>query len=259
MKMSKSIVCLLITVHLLNACDVSYPKETLVQSLEKLIQKECGQDSKACIFGRTLYLDIELDGLISQEKEAATQAIRKMNTAVFSAIRVVLSSDSDIQYMVTTAYDHDKNVALRIVRSINDAKSRYYGRISRSDYYESRNLVEERSGHEFSEKMISDKHDITVDEYVGRLIVSRINMTPRTDPPFRALGPTLRLLYLGIGNENLILLVLGDTSVGVVATLKDILKENLESYSKKYDMFFDKIIVVGFSSKDILLVSLDDV
>ncbi|GHT42009.1 hypothetical protein AGMMS49921_06210 [Endomicrobiia bacterium] len=94
----------------------------------------------------------------------------KVDTAVFSAIRVILSSDSDIQYTVTTTYDHGKNVALRMVRNINDVKSYYYGRISRSDYYKSRNLLE-ISGPEFSEKMILDKHDITVGEYVGRLIV----------------------------------------------------------------------------------------
>ncbi|GHT56040.1 hypothetical protein AGMMS50233_07030 [Endomicrobiia bacterium] len=257
MKMSKSVACLLIAILLLNACDVSYPKETLAQSLEKLIQKECGQDSKAYIVGKTLYLDIELDDLISKEKEALIQAEDKVDTAVFSAIRVVLSSDSDIQYAVTTAYDHGKNVALRIVRSINDEKSYRYGRISRSDYYKSRDLFE-ISGPEFSEEMISDKHDITIGEYVGRLIVFRINTTPRTNPPFRALGPALRLWYLGIKNENLILLVSDDASIGVIAALKDILKEELKSYSKKYDMLFDKIMVAEFSGKNILSVSLDD-
>ncbi|GHT44795.1 hypothetical protein AGMMS49936_00850 [Endomicrobiia bacterium] len=252
MKMSKSVACLLVAILLLNACDVSYPKETLAQSLEKLIQKECGQDSKAYIVGKTLYLDIELDDLISEEL-----AEHKVDTAVSSAIRVVLSSDSGIQYTVTTVYHHGKNAALRIVLSIDDVKSYYYGRISRSDYYKSRNLLE-ISGPEFSEEMISDKHDITVGEYVGRLIVSQINMTPRTNPPFRALGPVLWLLYLGIENGNLILLVSDDANIGVIAVLKDILKEKLEGYSKKYDMFFDKITVVEFSGKNILSVSLDD-
>ncbi|GHT37511.1 hypothetical protein AGMMS49593_04700 [Endomicrobiia bacterium] len=256
MKMSKSVACLLVAILLLNACDVSYPKETLVQSLEKLIQKECGQDSKAYIFGKTLYLDIELDDLISEEKEALIRVEHKVDTAVSSAIRVVISSDSGIRYTVTTVYHHGKNVALRIVRSIDDVKSYYYGGISRSDYYKSRDLLE-ISGPEFSKEMISDKHDITIGEYVGRLIVSQINMTPRTNPPFRALGPVLRLLYLGIENGNLILLVSDDANIGVIAVLKDILKEKLEGYSKKYDMFFDKITVVEFSGKNILSVSLD--
>jgi hypothetical protein len=76
-----------------------YPKNDIAQSLEKLVKKECNQDSKAYLVGRTLYLDMELDGITSADDKTVLQAMHKMDLAVFAVGRVVLSSGSDIKYI----------------------------------------------------------------------------------------------------------------------------------------------------------------
>ncbi|OEG69316.1 hypothetical protein ATZ36_10190 [Candidatus Endomicrobiellum trichonymphae] len=105
MKMLKCIIFLLVIVFFFDACSVTYPKNDIEQSLEKLVKKECNQDSKSYLVGRTLYLDMKLDEIISADDKTVSQAIRKIVLAVFAAGRVVLSSDSDIKYIVVTAYN----------------------------------------------------------------------------------------------------------------------------------------------------------
>ncbi|MCL2334605.1 MAG: hypothetical protein FWC57_00915, partial [Endomicrobia bacterium] len=119
----------------------SYPKEELTKDLEQMVKKEAGEDSKATMVGKTLYLDMELPGLTSQDQAKASAAIKKMNTAVIAITRAALSTDAGIKYMVVSTYDEGKNVVFRMVQDIDDIKGIYYMRISRGDY-ESRTLLE---------------------------------------------------------------------------------------------------------------------
>ncbi|MCA6070081.1 MAG: hypothetical protein LE180_03080 [Endomicrobium sp.] len=256
MKPLKNIMCLLITILLLNSCGVTYPKEDLISGLEKLVKKECNQDSKASIVGKTLYLDMQLDGLTSKDRETVLQAMHKVFVAAFATVRVILSSDSDIKYMVTTTYDPSKNTVFRIVRSIDDVKSSYYGRISHSDF-ESRNLLE-IVGPSVAATTIDDRHDITEGEYVGRLLVSQMNMMSRTNPMFGALISMLQLQYVGIDSRTLILLVAEAAVINarVVPTIKNILHDELQTYSKKYNDPFDEIKVITFKGETVMRVSL---
>jgi hypothetical protein len=257
MKTLKNIILLLCAILLLNSCGATYPKKDLIPNLEKLIKKECDQDSKAYIFGKTLYLDMELDGITSKDQETASKAIRKIQLASFAVVRVVLSGDAEIKYMVATAYDRDKSVVFRIIQSIDDVKKYFYMRISRSDY-ESRNLLE-IAGYPLAAKVIDDKHDISDDEYVGRLIVSQVNMLSRTNPLFGALISMLQLQYIGIDNKTLYLSVSDYSSdVRITSTLTNILQEDLQTYSKKYAEPFDTINVITSSGKTALMVSLND-
>ncbi|MCA6071452.1 MAG: hypothetical protein LE168_03600 [Endomicrobium sp.] len=255
MKPLKNIICLLIATLLLNSCGVTYPKEDIVPDLKELVKKECNQDSKVSVVGKTLYLDMQLDGLTSKDQETASQAIHKASVAASAAVRVILSSDSDIKYMVTTAYDPGKNVVFRIVNDIDDIKSFRYGRISRSDF-ESRNLLE-ITGSPVAATMINDRHDITEGEYVGRLLVSQMNMISRTNPMFGALISMLQLQYVGIDSRTLILLVAEPAvNARVVPTIKNILHDELQTYSKKYNDPFDEIKVVTFKGETVMRVSL---
>jgi hypothetical protein len=225
------------------ACSVNYPKNDIAQSLEKLIKKECNQDSKAYLVGKTLYLDIELEGITSADDKTVLQALRKMNLAVFATGRVVLSSDSDIKYIIVTTYNSYKDVAFRVAHNIDDIKSHFYMRISRSDF-DSRKLLE-IEGSPIAANMIEDRHDITDQEYVGRLIASQINMLSEADV---ILVQMPRLRYVAVENGILIFSV-SDIIVGEsVYLIRNILSEKTKDYSKKYNMSFKGTKVIAFGA-----------
>jgi hypothetical protein len=244
MKMLRYAIFLLVIVFFFNACSVTYPKRNIVQSLEKLVKEECNQDSKAYLVGKTLYLDIELDGIVSADDKTVLQAIRKMNLAGFAAGRIVLSSDSDIKYIIVTIYNSRKNVAFRVAYNINDIKSHFCMRISRSDF-DSRKLLE-IEGLLTAANMIEDRHDISDQEYIGRLVASQINMFLDADVILEQMP---RLRYVAVENETLIFSasnIVDDKSTRLV---RDILSEKTKDYSKKYNISFKGIKVVAFGGR----------
>jgi hypothetical protein len=239
---------LLVFVFFFNACSVTYQKNDIAQSLEKLVKKECNQDSKAYLVGRTLYLDIEFAEITSADDKTISQTVHKIDFAVFAAIRVVLSSDSNIKYIVLTAYDSYKNVALRIAYNIYDIKSHFYACISRSDFG-SRKLLE-IEGPLIAVNMIEDRHDIADQEYVGRLIASQINIFLETSMILEQI-PYLR--YVAVENETLIFSIFEIVDDKNIYLVRNILLEKTKNYSKKYNMFFKSIKVI-VSGGEVLLV-----
>jgi hypothetical protein len=247
--MLKYIVFLLVVVFFFNACNVTYPKNDIVQSLEKLVKKECNQDSNAYLVGRTLYLDIELDGIAFADDKTVLQTICKMNFAVFAAGRVVLSSDSDIKYIMVTVYNSYKNIVFRIAYNIDDIKSHFCMRISRSDF-DSRRLLEiEGPLTPANANMIEDRHDIADKEYVGRLIASQINMISEADVILAQI-PVLQ--YLAVENEILIFSVPDIVDSKNICLVRNILSEKTKDYSKKYNISFKGIKVVAFGGGELL-------
>ncbi|MDR0617945.1 MAG: hypothetical protein LBG23_04230 [Endomicrobium sp.] len=256
MKNFKIPLILVIIVFLFVSCGVSYKKGEISQDLQTLIKKECGLDSKAFVVGKTLYLDIIIDGLISNDTKVFAQTMRTIQTANLAVVRVVLSSDSNIQYVVATAFDQNKVLAFRVVQNIEDIKSYFYMRISRSDY-ESRSLIE-LVGSSLAPIMINDKHDITKDEFVGRLIASQINMMARTNPFYRALIAAMQMHYIGIRDNELYLLVLGIVDSIVEPIIQDALQKDLKDYVTKYKVSFDAIKAINHSGKVVFSASMSN-
>jgi hypothetical protein len=246
--MLKCITFLLVIAFFFNACSVTYQKNDIEQSVEKLVKKECNQDSKAYLVGRTLYLDIELAEITSADDKTISQAVHKIDFAVFAAVRVVLSSDSNIKYTVLTAYNSYKNVALRITYNIYDIKSHFYMCISRSDF-DSRKLLE-IEGPLTAANMIEDRHEIADQEYVGRLIASQINMFSEADMILEQM-PWLR--YVAVENGTLIFSVSGIVDGKNIYLLRNILLEKTKNYSKKYNMFFKGIKVIASGGETLLV------
>jgi hypothetical protein len=241
----KNLVLLLFAVILLNSCGVTYKKENLTQDLEKLVEKEAGQESKAYIIDRTLYLDMQVKGLTPlAEREAFAKALRKVKIAGEDILRVVLSSDSDVKFMVVNAYDPAYTILIRLVQNIDDTKSYFYMRISKSDY-ESRVLVE-KFGYSIADT-IRDKHDISQDEFVGRLIVSKLN----------ALQIVGNVQYLAVRNKILFLVLLEKLNVKNISLIENFLKGQLKDYSKKYNNPFNVIEVLNLNGTRVMSVSLD--
>jgi hypothetical protein len=241
-------IFLLIIVFFFSACSVTYPKNDIVQSLEKLVRKEYTQDSKVCLVGKTLYLDMELDEITSENDKTVSQAIHKIGLAVFAAGRVVLSSDSDIKYIVVTAYNSCKNFAFKIAYSIYDIKSYFCMCISRSDF-DSRKLLE-IEGSLTVANIIDDRYDIADQEYVGRLIASQINMLSKT-AVILAQMPCLR--YVAVENGTLIFSVSEIVGGKNIYLLRHILLEKTKDYSKKYNMFFKDIKIIASSGEALLI------
>ncbi|MDR1696429.1 MAG: hypothetical protein LBR69_07395 [Endomicrobium sp.] len=236
------------------SCGVSYPKENLTQELEALVKKECESDSKASIFGKTLYLDMELDTITSKDQAQVSEAVKKMQSAVMSITRVVLSSDSEIQYMVVSVFDKEKNVLFRIIQNIEDIKAYFYMRISRGDY-ESRSLME-IEGPGYAKIMIEDKHDIVPEEYVGRMIVSQIDMSSRSNPFFGALISMIRLKYAGNEDSVLILSAAAEIDEKTEALVKGIVAEETKKYSEKYKLNFKVVKIINTKNKKETLIQI---
>jgi hypothetical protein len=231
-----TVFILLFGAFLIGSCRVSYPKETIAQDLEELVKKETGKDVKSSVIGRTLYLDMPLEELTSQNQTVARHAMNKIQTASFDIARVVLSSDSEIKYMVAVIYDINKYICFRIIQNIEDIKSYMYMRISRDDYL-SRNLLEIETLKE-AERAISGREDISDTEFVGRLIVSNINSAARTNPFLGTMVSSFNLRFKGV--KQGILLLSSSTLIedGVKPLLEDFIQKEIQNYSRKYNKPF---------------------
>jgi hypothetical protein len=246
-KKIKYLALLLLISFILSSCEVTYKKETLTQDLEKLLEKEAGQKSKAYIVGKTLYLDIKVDGLNSPGAgEVFSKALRKVQIACGDISRVVLSSNSDINFMVVTAYDPTYTILFRVVQNIDDIKSYFYMRISRSDY-ESRSLVEMFGSS--IHKIIRDKHDISKEEFVGRIIATRLNALEGTGVSVKSLEVRNKVLFLGVLENG------GEKNVPLI---EEFLKKQLIDYSKKYNNPFNSIELLNFKGRVGISISLND-
>ncbi|MDR2426360.1 MAG: hypothetical protein LBD46_04170 [Endomicrobium sp.] len=235
----------------LSACyGVSYPKGDIIGSLEALIKKESGTDCKAYVVGKSLYLDMPLEGLTSKDQNKVNDAIKKMQNAVMAITRVTLSSDSDIKYMVVSAFSPEKSVSFRILQNIDDVKSYLYMRISRGDY-ESRNLFE-IEGPEMTAVLLEDRHDITDNEYVGRMIVSQINMAARTNPFLGALISMLQLRYSDVKDGVLYISLSGTMDNRVKEFAQNMIVEETKKYSQKYALDFTRVIILDNNKRIVL-------
>jgi hypothetical protein len=246
--MLKRVISLIITSLLLNSCSVSYPKNSLIQDLERLVKKEYGLDSKAFIVGKTLYLDIKLNELTSKN------LVDKMQAALQATIRAVLSSDSDTKYIVVTVYNRDKSISFRIACNIDDVKRYCYKLISHSDY-ESR-IILELYGPPIVARIAEDRYDITDSEYIGRLIASQLNnIIFRANPEFDAFASSFQLHYLSEIKGNLILLISGNADEEVISIVESFLKEGMQEYFKKYSISFTGVKVITSTGKTMIHIS----
>ncbi|MDD2524502.1 MAG: hypothetical protein WCS83_01795 [Endomicrobiia bacterium] len=229
-------------VFLFSSCTPSYPKETLLTDIKKLVKKESGQDCELSKINDTIYLDMQTEGLTSTNTKVVNEAIVNLQNAVFAITRVALSSDADIKIMVITAHDPNYNIALRMFQNIDDVKSYFYQRISRGDY-EQRQLLE-FEGPETAEISVMDRHHITEEEYVARLVISQINMIGRKNQVLGPLISTLGLRYGYIKYGNIYILSKKSNNVGTEDLLKKIIFDEVVKNLQKYKLFAIKSVII---------------
>jgi len=236
------------------SCGVSYPKEKLNQMLVEMVKKDTGIDCHVEKQGKTLYMDAVIEDLTSSDQDKLMQAFKKMQSAVIDITRAVLSSDSEIKYMVVNCFNEDKQVLFRMITNVDDIKAYMYMRISKEDY-ESRSLIE-IEGHPAAEQSIEDKHDISDDEYVARLIVSQINMTARQNPILGALIQLMQLRYLSSQTGNLTFSGADVLDDKLKNFMSNTIGEQAKKYSKNYSLDLKNVDIVNSKGESILNIAL---
>lgn len=117
----------------------TFPKDKLVDSLEKLCKEEYNIDVSAKVTGQTLGIYLQLDRLIGSLTgqvaldEAASEVIENV---LICARRVTLSTDSDVKFFTLIGADKLFGYELRMTHYIKDVHRVMVMNISRSDYFQ---------------------------------------------------------------------------------------------------------------------------
>jgi hypothetical protein len=209
----------------ISGCAPSYPKGELTESVEKVLKDEYNLTGKAQFTGKTLYLNTELEGLTDTEKTALEKAIKTVQNAMLTVTRVALSSDADIEYLIVDARDPNWGLSFRLIQRFQDVKGLLYHKISRSDY-QGRIIIEIETDLKQNElsRVPPVKYDMRLEEFVGRLIVSQVNMLTRSNPFMAVLLNNSQLSYKDYTEDALI--------IGISSTLDDSVKN-----------FFEKLVM----------------
>ncbi len=232
------------------SCNVTFPKETLKQDTEKLIKKETGVDSAAYICGSTMYLDVVMDGLADDNEQTVSKAYETIQKIVSNIVRVPLSSDADIKIVVVSIFDSDYKTLLRIFENIGDIKAYSHQLISRTDYGE-RQLME-FEGADSAKRIVENKHEISQEEFVARLIISQINMSARQNPFLGQLINSLQLQYFDVKDETICFMSNKIDNYDVQVLLKNrLLKESVKNL-QKYKLFSIKSAIIYDRDKNII-------
>ncbi len=178
------------------SCGPTYHKENIESSVEKLISKELGAESHSQLVGRTLYVSLPIHGIMTDGLEISKNVIEQVENAMIALSRVALSSDADVQFIVIEALDVQWGVRMRILRKMQDLKDLFYWRISKPDFDERLVLNMDRAPElEVSSQTSTPSraakakaplknlwHDISLQEYMGELIASRLNSGAQSNP-----------------------------------------------------------------------------
>lgn len=241
--MIKKIIGLLISILVLSSCNVSFPKETLKQDAATLIKQETGKDCSIFEFGSTLYLDVCFEELATNDKQKITEIYESLQKIVSTIVRVPLSSDANVEYIVISAFDPKYQTLLRIFENIDDLKLYSNMLISREDYAD-RQLME-FEGPKRAKEVIENKYAITKEEYVARLIISQLNNSARANPFLATLIQALELRYSHIEKGDMYFAsksLLDNDEIKML--LEKILEKEVDKNIKKYKLFSMKSAIL---------------
>jgi len=120
----------------LASCTPTYPKEKIVESVQKLCEKEYNVDVEVAIEGTTMGVRIPLEGLFDTETlQIKPEAFDKITGVMLSASRVALSSDKSIDFYTVITYDPKvPGAEVVMTRYIYDLRRFFLGDISRGEF-----------------------------------------------------------------------------------------------------------------------------
>ena len=216
-------------------CGPSYPKDSVPVSIEKLLKKEYKLNGHAALVGQTVYLEIDLEGLISPEQKVLTEILKKVQGASLIITRVSLSSDAKIKNMVLVVNEPKFDLNLRIIQRVEDIKGFIYQKISKADYEERLILEIEPSENKpyTLEVEVSRNKDLDTKEFVGRLIVSQINMLSRSNPFLAVVLGNTQLRYIDFKENELVVGISNSIAKPIVPFFEDIVNSQASKITKK--------------------------
>ena len=250
--MIKNLFCSLILIFVLAACNVTFPKETLEQDAVNLIKQETQKDVSVSVIGSTLYLDACFEDLVTDDTEKISKIYETLQKIVSNIVRVPLSSDANINFVVISAFDPKYQTLLRLFENIDDIKLYSHQYISREDYSE-RQLME-FEGPKFTKETVGNKYDLTKEEYVARLIISQLNNASRTNPFLATLIQALDLKFSNI--ENKVICYTASKKIDndqIKILLKGMLEKEVVKNIKKYKLFSIKSAILKDGENNIVL------
>jgi len=207
----------------------SYPKTDLPEHAKKLLKKELNIDGKLYLIGKTMYLEIEIpkEEIITEERKVLNNAIKKISACSIIITRLALSTDAKVDFLVSISKVEDQDFCIRTIQRLQDVKDYLYLKISKSDY-------EKRFVFEMLPYSKSTYKDITLEEFVVRLLTSQYNMFIRTNPFLAALLSNLTLEFENINDKEIVLYTNGILTPKTRILIEPILREIYEEVEKKY-------------------------
>ena len=249
--MLKKIVCFLLSIFILSSCGVTFPKETLEQDAVKLIKEETQKDTSVYRYGSTLYLDVCFEDLVTNDARKISAIYDTLQKIVSTVVRIPLSSDADIKFVVVSAFDPNYQTLLRLFENVDDIKKYANQYISREDYSE-RQLME-FEGPDRTKGIIENKYDITEEEYVARLIISQLNNGVRTNPFLAKLVQALELRFSRVENNIFYFAISKNIdNEEVKKILKMMLETEILKDIQKYKLFSVKSAILEDEENNII-------
>lgn len=246
---------------LFSACGQTYPKGNLVESVQKLFRKELGVEVRTQLAGKTLYVSFQIKNLMTKNFELPREVTDKLQDAMVSISRIALSTDAEIHFTVVEARDVSWGIQINLIRRTQDLKDLYYWRISKTDFDERLVLETKKvpadstsSADRVSPSRVADRsadkpasseekwHDLTLPEFMGRWVASRISMGTLSNPFLNVLlGIKGMDARYDSTEKNLHLIVDGYSNFSSTSThlvtldlLKNSIKEQMSQVESKY-------------------------
>lgn len=246
---------LTIPIFIFTACNKpTYPKEKIASSVENIIKKECNIESKAQLVGKTFYLKVALPDLVSAESDIQKVVIKKLGSVNLAVTRVSLSSDAKIEYLVMIVDLPGWKTSFNIIQRLDDLKGFLYQKISRGDY-EDRIIYDLNKN---PDKPAESFTDLTLTEFISKLIVSKFNWLAVSNPFLNAaLGA--RLNIHAVDGDKLVL-KLDREKLNPIAHvfLEKTIMDWSRKVSEKYKFSAIKeISILGSTGKPLLNIKVD--
>ena len=241
--MLKKVFCFLFSIFILSSCNVSFPKENLEQDAIKFIKEETKKDVSINICGKTLYLDVVFEDLVTDDRQKINEIYETIQKIVSNIVRIPLSSDADINFVVISAFDPNYQTLLRVFENIDDIKKYSHQFISREDYSE-RQLME-FEGPKRTKETVDNKYDVAKEEFVARLIISQLNNIARANPFVGTVMQALDLRFSHIeGNDIYFMSSKKIDNDELKKLLKFMLEKETVKNIKKYKLFSIKSAIL---------------
>lgn len=249
--------------------DVSYPKETLAQSVVEATKNEYGIDVKASVVGRTLCVAMDFKKLWGDDGFVEKTVWEDVGKVKFVVCRILFSSDAEIDFFRYIITADDSKEELHYVRAVLDEKLIRYqaiaidayqppsGVISAEEYW-AREVLVRRDAHE-GEPVFEE---VRWGDFIAEQISARIKNRYQT---FVTENPRLDLidnffgLYIPkedevnkVGQHIFALVIQSKEDPKAITFLEGITQDTVEKVCKVYQRFpFERLRILNMDTHTI--------